>query len=231
MMSVFENNYAERTQANNELNVEIKRIINNEIGKYILKMGKKPTLLDLGSAGLYLYDAENIQQITMLDIFPKPETVKLNDITEWIVGDILADDIKTMLPEKNYDFIIMSSLLHHLCDANNKSTENLRIAFSNCRPLLKKDGEVLIFESTCPLIFGKMQDILYPLYSKILVKFLRFTYVRMTCIQEILISLRGSGFSGNLIQFKQPKYIAMLFVKIPLRFTPMKIHAIIGEAI
>ena len=226
--SIFADNYAEKTRANDEVNSEIKCIIDNEIKKHVLKTGEKPTVLDVGSAGLYLYNPDNIKQITMLDIFPKPDNIKLTDNTEWLVGNILADDIKKALPNREYDFIIMSSLLHHLCDANNKIIEHLRIAFSNSRGLLRGGGELLIFESTCPTLFCKIQDILYPFYSYFLVKLIKFAYVRMTCIKEILRILEESNFQADLMHIKQPKYICMLFLKIPLKLTPLKINAIIA---
>jgi SAM-dependent methyltransferase len=224
--SVFSDNYAEKTKANNELNGEIKTIINNEIDKYIQRAGEKPTLLDIGCAGLYLYNPANIRKITMLDLFCKPGNVELTPNTEWFIGNILSLDSKKDLPNEQYDFIIMSSLLHHLCNSNNKIKENLFIAFQNCRHLLKKEGKILIFESTCPRIFCQIEDIIYPVYSFILVKIFKFTFVRMTCVQEIFQCLKDNSFSTSLIHIRQPKFICMLFLKIPLLFTPLKIQSI-----
>lgn len=229
LATVFADNYAERVKSSQgEIYDEIEHIINSEVDKFISKTGKKPVLLDIGSAGLFLYDTNNISKITILDIFPKPDNVKLTDNSEWIVGSILTNNINSVLPNREYDIIIMASLLHHLCDAKNKIMDNLQVCFNNAKTLLKTNGKVYIFESTCPYFLAKLQDFLYPIYSYILIRILKFTYVRMTALREILEVLRESDFSTSLIYFKQPKYISLLFKKIPVKFVPLKMYSIVA---
>ncbi len=227
--TVFADNYAEKVRSSQrELYDEIERIINNEIDIFISKKGRKPVLFDIGSAGLYLYNTKNIEKVTILDIFPKPDNVKLTDNTEWIVGNILSDDINTALPGRKYDIVIMASLLHHLCDAKNNINKNLRTCFANIKSVLKDAGKIYIFESTCPQLFTKLQDFLYPVYSYILTRILKFTYVRMTSLKEILASFKSNGYLVSIIAFKQPKFVALLFKKTPISLTPLKIHSIVA---
>ncbi len=227
--SVFANNYSERVRGpQGELYDEIERIINSEINKFVLTEGRKPILLDIGSAGLLLYNPKNIEKITILDLFPKPDNIALVDNSEWIVGDILSDNINEFLPSKNYDIIIMSSLLHHLCKAENKIIKNLQACFANSKAVLKKEGKIYIFESTCPYFFAKLQDFLFPIHDYLLIKIFKFTHTRMLSLTEILNVLRKNVFSVNLICFKQPKYVTQAFKKVPLKFTTLKIHSVVA---
>lgn len=225
MDSVFADNYEERVKTTQgELYEEIERILNLEIDSFILKTGFKPSLLDIGGAGLFLYDTDKLSRVTILDLFLRPDNIKMSPNSEWIKGNIL--DEKLVLGK--YDIVIMSSLLHHLCNARNGINNNLRTCLRNVKKLLNESGRAYIFEGTCPVFFTILQDILYPVYSRILTGILKFTYVRMTSFNEIYQALKINGFSIYEIDFKQPKYVALIFKKIPTKFTPLTVHAIVA---
>jgi|GEM_PF-4843902 len=210
-----------------ELYCEIKRILNNEFRLFYEINKRKPVVLDIGSAGVLPYDVNLTENIVILDLFNKPNILQLKENCEWITGDILSDQIVPILLKKDkFDFIIMSSLLHHLCDDNNNIIKNLKIAFFHSRELLSKIGKICIFESTCSKPLTKMEDLVYPIYSRILLKVLKFTYVRMVSVNEITTSLHHSELQTEIIPFKQPRHIAQMYWRIPTAIYPLKIMAI-----
>ncbi len=177
-----------------ELYHEIRKIMDNELNSFFTKYHRKPIILDIGSAGVLPYDQDLIENVVILDLFNKPPSLKLNNNCEWIVGDILSENLSPRLREYGgFDFIIMSSLLHHLCDENNNIVKNLEACFSRSARMLSRDGSICIFESTCSKNIAKIEDFIYPLYSKILKNLLRFTFVRMVSADEVLATLAKLG--------------------------------------
>jgi hypothetical protein len=227
----FYDNYAESARKlQPELYEEINNILNNEFVLFFNKFNRKPIILDIGSAGLLPYDLNLVEKCVLLDLFNKPDVLLLASNCEWIVGDILSENFPLSLQGNGgYDFIVMSSLLHHLCDKHNNIINNLDICFSNSNKLLSNTGKICIFESTCSNFLTKIEDVFYPLYSRILAIFFKFTFTRIVSQQEILISLKKAGLNIKIMQFKQPKYIAQMFWRIPTKFYPLKIDAIFAS--
>jgi hypothetical protein len=210
-----------------ELYSEIEKILNNEFNSFYETNKRKPVVLDIGSAGILPYDVSFTGKIVILDLFDKPEYLQLGESSEWITGDILSDTVVSELIKNcRFDFIIMSSLLHHLCNENNNIIKNLKICFSHSRLLLSKNGKICIFESNCSNWITKFEDFFYPVYSWILLKILKFTYVRMISIDEIITTLNDTGLRTECIPFKQPRYIAQMYWRIPTKIYPLKINAI-----
>jgi hypothetical protein len=210
-----------------ELYYEIEKILNGEFSFFNEQNKRKPVILDIGSAGVLPYDVNLTEKIVILDLFDKPEALVFNDSTEWIKGDILSDAFVLEIARSyRFDFIIMSSLLHHLCNENNNILTNLKTCFNHSRQLLSENGKIFIFESTCNNWITKFEDLFYPFYSLLLLKILKFTYVRMLSVDEIINSLHKTGLVTVLIPFKQPRYIAQLYWRIPLKMHPLKITAL-----
>jgi hypothetical protein len=210
-----------------ELYGEIEKILNTEFNSFFETNQRKPVVLDIGSAGILSYNVNLTEKIVILDLFDKPEYLQLSASSEWITGDILSDNVISELT-KNYrfDFIIMSSLLHHLCNENNNLLKNLKVCFFHSQLLLSKNGKICIFESTCSNWIAKSEDFFYPIYSWILLKVLKFTYVRMLSVNEIVTTLKDTGLQTEWIPFKQPRYIAQMYWRIPTKIYPLKITAI-----
>ena len=206
---------------------EIKRILDAEFQVFYEKNGKKPVVLDIGAAGVLPYDITLTEKIIILDLFEKPKNIQLNSCCEWVTGDILSDQIvSTLLKKSKFDFIIMSSLLHHLCDEKNNLMANLIIGFSHCQLLLAKQGKICVFESTCSKKLTKLEDFCYPFYSWILLNLFKFTHVRMVSVEEIISSLSYLGLQTEQISITQPRYIAQMYWRIPAHFLPLRISAI-----
>lgn len=224
----FYKNYAESAQKlQPELYDEINRILNSEFTLFFNTFNRKPIVLDIGSAGLLPYDLSLIEKCVLLDLFNKPDVLLMGSNCEWITGDILSEKLPPLFQDiSGYDFIIMSSLLHHLCNEKNDIINNLKICFSHSRLLLSENGKICIFESTCSVNLAKIEDFFYPVYSRILLKILKFTYVRMLSVDEIIMTLNDSGLKTECIPFKQPSYIAQMYWRIPIKFYPLKISAI-----
>jgi hypothetical protein len=126
-----------------------------------------------------------------------------------------------------YDFVLMFSLLHHLCGPQNKIHENLAACFQNARKVLDPaHGSLVIVESTCSTGVAALEDILYPVYSVILKRIFGFTYVRMVSNREISAALSQAGLLDRKEEFRQPKYIAQMFWKVPLWLYPLQIHCV-----
>lgn len=209
-----------------ETYAEISEILNLALHKFIERYGRKAVVLDIGAAGLLPYDTELIEKVTVLDLFAQPVGMQLGGNVEWRVGNILSANILQVLPVNYYDVIIMSSLLHHLCDRNNNILMHIDSCFRNCRRLLRERGTIYIFEGTCPAAIAKLQDIAYPLYSFFLAKILGFAFVRILTLKEILRSLSKAGFTAKIVLFTQPSHMAALFWRVPMVLYPVRMSVI-----
>jgi SAM-dependent methyltransferase len=206
-----------------ELYAEIRRVVNGELKAFAQRRGRAAEVLDVGSAGLIPYDAGECRSITILDLFAKPEAVLLKENVSWRVGDILAPDPEA---EGAYDFVIMSSLLHHLADQHNNAVKNVQTAFRQVARRLRPEGVALVFESFCPGLLAAAQDLLYPLYSRLLVRAFRFTYVRMISFAEGLRAIDAAGLSAREEAFRQPTHIAQMRWRVPSRYYPLKVRCL-----
>lgn len=224
----FYDNYAESAKKiQPELYDEINRILNYELTLFYQTFNRKPTILDIGSAGLLPYDLRLVEKCVLLDLFKKPDTLRLDSNCEWIAGDILSKELPPALQTNDgYDFIILSSLLHHLCNENNEIIKNLDTCFYNSGLLLSDIGKICIFESTCPKFLTTIEDFCYPFYSRILIKILKLTLVRLVTIEEILLSLRKVGLNTKIVPFKQPRHIAQMYWRVPTKYYPLEINAV-----
>jgi SAM-dependent methyltransferase len=224
----FFDNYSNSVQnLQPELYSEIEKILNAEFNSFYETYKRKPVVLDIGSAGILPYNVNLTEKVVLLDLFDKPKYLQLNEHCEWITGDILSVPVvPELLKTGKFDFIVMSSLLHHLCNENNDIMKNLKTSFFHSRLLLSENGKICIFESNCSIRLAKCEDFFYPVYSRILLKILKFTYVRMVSVDEIITTLNDVGLRTECIPFKQPRYIAQMYWRIPTKIYPLKINAI-----
>ena len=223
----FFDNYSNSVkQLQPELYLEIEKILNSEFNSFYEINKRKPVVLDIGSAGILPYDVNFTEKIIILDLFNKPKSLKLSESAEWLTGNILSTTIVSELTKKyRFDFIIMSSLLHHLCDENNNIMKNLKICFYQSRSLLTQNGKICIFESTCSNWITKFEDFFYPFYTWILLRILNFTFVRIISVDEIVTTLKETKFRVEFVPFTQPRYIAQMYWRIPTKIYPLKINA------
>ncbi len=205
-----------------ELYGEIRRLVDGKLRAFAREFGRKPVVLDVGGAGLIPFDASLVDRLDILDLFPMPPHVRLPEHCTWSVGDVLSAPSMATL-RGGYDFVLMFSLLHHLCGARNGIRQNIATCFKNARSVLQPEGSLLIVESTCSQAIAGLEDVLYPLYSVVLKRVLGFTYVRMVSNAEISDALRRAGLASKQEEFRQPKYIAQMFWKVPLWLYPLRI--------
>lgn len=215
----FYQNYIDKVmRLQGEVYSGIKRIINERLHVFSLENKRKALVLDVGSGGLIPYDHSLAEKITLMDLFPRSSDIILPKNAEWIVDDIL------LYRDKNtkYDIIILANMIHHLADKNNNIIQNMKICFNNCARLVDEKGLIYIFDGTCPAILTRLQDILYPFYSFIFLKILKFTYTRIPSLNEIIYCLHQERLSAKCEFFKQPKWIGQIYWKVPLKIYPMK---------
>lgn len=203
---------------------EIERILNELIKIFYLEHKRKPIVLDVGSAGVIPYSPHLVESAIILDLFSKPDNLELPDNISWVVGNVLHDStLNHIITKWKVDIIIASSLLHHLCDSKNNGIVNLHKFMSNMKYF--KDADIYIFESVCSSFLAKLQDKLWTIQSYILNKIIGFTNVRMISYKELTDAAIQNGLKFKEINFTQPKYIAQFFIKVPLKFYPLRITA------
>lgn len=201
---------------------EVERILNEQIKTFYIEHKRKPVILDVGSAGVIPYSPDLVENAIILDLFLKPDKLELPDNIFWVVGNVLCNStLSKIISRWQVDIIVASSLLHHLCNKHNNEILNLQKFMSNLK--FFKNVDIYIFESVCPPFLAKLQDLLWPVQHYILNRVIGFTDVRMLSYQEITNTIIQSGLTYEEIDFTQPKYIAQFFIKIPLRFYPLKI--------
>jgi hypothetical protein len=219
----FFDDYAAKVYAlQPELYREIRRVIDARLRAFEHTFDRKPVVLDVGGAGLIPFDASLVASMEILDLFPKQPHVTLPAHSKWIVGDVLsATSMKAL--GRRYDFVLMFSLLHHLCGAENGIRRNLAACFENAASVLQPNGAALIIESTCSAAIATLEDVLYPIYAAVLKRVFHFAYVRMVSKAEIAAALRQAGFVERQEEFRQPKHIAQMFWRVPLWMYPLRI--------
>jgi SAM-dependent methyltransferase len=206
-----------------ELYGEIRSILERELRLFADRTKRLPKVMDVGSAGLIPFDPELTESTTILDLFPKPPNVTLKPKVRWDVGDILEPSPPD---DGNWDIVVMSSVLHHLADRQNHAVANVRRAFENISARLRPGGVLLIFESVCSPPLAIAQDLLYPVYSRVLVKLLRFTYVRMLSLTELARALLAAGLPHDELPFRQPPYIAQMRWRVPSKYYPLTVRCL-----
>ncbi len=220
----FFDDYEKRVYAlQPDLYAEIRSIITAELASFAEHARRLPKVLDVSSAGLVPFDPRLTASTTILDLFPKPATVTLKSGVDWQVGDILRLEDGD---EGRYDIVLMSSVLHHLADRHNNVVANVRRAFRNVSRRLRPGGALLVFEGCCPRFLAVAQDILYPVYSRLIVRLLHFTYVRMLCRREVLDALGAAELRVEEVPFRQPSYIAQMRWRVPSKYYPLTIRCL-----
>jgi hypothetical protein len=208
-----------------EMYREVQRITESELREIAKSFGRLPRVLDVGAAGLIPYDVTLAESVTILDLFPKPPSMKLKDRVLWEAGNILEH---RSVDDERYEVVVMSSVLHHLADKHNNARANVALAFKNVAKRLKPGGALFIFESTCHGALSVLQDLLYPVTSRVLVSVMNFTRVRMLSRLEVMGALDGSGLVHTEVQFRQPPYIAQVRWRVPSKYYPLSISCFKG---
>lgn len=197
---------------------EVNIIIDRHLNDFVEKSGRKPNLADIGGAGVLPFDITIPNKICIMDIFPKPDHLILPDNVKWITQNILSENMPN---KEKYDIVILSGVLHHLADKNNNIRQNLPICLKNIKKFLAPGGCCLIFESICPPYFDKIQDLLYPIYSRILTKALKFPYARLLSLKEITEALKAMNFQYRMLDFKQLKQHYFAGYKVSSKIYPI----------
>ena len=197
---------------------EVNRVIDRHLNDFIEKFGRKPNLADIGGAGVLSFDPTIPNKICIMDIFQKPDQLILPDNVGWVTQNILDEN---MPHKEKYDIVILSGVLHHLADKHNNIRRNVAICLKNVKSLLASEGCCLIFESICPPYFDTMQDMLYPVYSRILTRALKFPYARLLSLKEITDALKAMNFHYRMLNFRQLKHHYFAGYKVSSKIYPI----------
>lgn len=197
---------------------EVNRIVDSHLNDFIKRYGRKANLIDVGGAGVLSYDVNLLDKICVMDIFQKPDKLILPGNVKWIVQNILDENIAD---KQTFDIVILSGVLHHLAERHNNIRRNIKICLENVNKLLVAGGSCLIFESICPPYFDKIQDLLYPVYSKILTRMLKFPYARLLSLKEVTETLQTVKFKYRMLDFKQSKHHYFAGYKLSSKVYPI----------
>lgn len=132
-------------------------------------------LLDLGSGNTRYYDDEKYERVIFLDYainMFKSRQRKANSVF------LNADASYIPLRDNSVELIFINSCLHHLARNTLKDSDRgLLCCLKECRRVLKKDGRILIFETSIPVGVEKIYKVLFPFLFN-LTKLLRKPMVR-----------------------------------------------------
>ena len=104
----FEDYYSEAQKLAPDFYKEVRKILNRTFTSFYQTYNRKPIILDVGSAGIMSYDIERIEKVVILDLFSQPNGLILSGDPDWVIGDILSDNIADRLKIfGKFDYIII----------------------------------------------------------------------------------------------------------------------------
>jgi ubiquinone/menaquinone biosynthesis C-methylase UbiE len=193
------------------------RLINSE-----LVAGQ--SVADIGNGGVINYRFDGLKQLDCIDLSLSRTAEKKyekNKNISFKVGNVF---LLSNIPDEQYDRVIIQCVIHHLAGPNYSVTvSNTQKALSECMRILKKDGELLIVESTVLPWFEKIEKLLYGL-MQLFFKIIRFDtvyqYSAPSLVQLINAMKIGTIKSSEMIEIG--KYMWLLKRKFPNKLTPCR---------
>ena len=185
-------------------------------------------LCDIGNGGVFNYDAGRVKKIVALDLFfdDLPASFSYPDNVTLERGDVL----KIPFPDKSFDGVLMSMLIHHLVGGTvTESLGNARKAIDEAFRVLTFGGKLIIVESCIPSWFFFVEKIVFPVASRIINRLLEHP----TTLQypSLLLSQMVKDTFHNVEVSSIPvgKSVLQLGVKFPSAFTPVTLYIIVAK--
>lgn len=213
---------------------QVVRNVNKQLYKNIeseLNQNLRGVVLDIGSANVFGYDVNKLQQVIAVDLSFDDETQDSEKIKH-IVGD--ARDLRD-IDSDSCDSVIMQFLLHHIVEKSKKLTDNSVLAcLKEARRVLKPEGRLIIIEMLVLPFIEFVEDILYAVNHRLL-GLINRPMVKFYSKKGLLLKLRSAGFeqirTKKIAMGKWIDPFGALFpgvVKLPVFLYPAKCCSIIG---
>lgn len=186
------------------------------------------SVLDMGNGGFVNYKVpSSVKHIQAVDIcIKKQKTIKNKKLTvHYIFGDVL-----TYKDKQKYDVVIMQNFLHHVVGKNiDENYASLEKAIKKMIERTKKNGKLIILESTVPFWFEILEKLLY-LPAKFFVPLLFKHPVTFQYTPETIYKILEKKSKKVLVKkIKHGKYQLMFGKKIPSILTPAKMRLFLAE--
>ncbi len=138
-----------------ETNREFYDNINKRINPYL-----KGVLADIGNGGIFTYDTKKLKKIYAIDVsFKNNNLLRKYDNVQYILED--ARKIKSIEPE-SCDIVLFQLVLHHItCKSAKETRMNTQKALEQAMKLLKKNGKLIVVETTVARPVELVEEFLY----------------------------------------------------------------------
>lgn len=179
-------------------------------------------VLDVGNGGVINYDFSSIKELVCMDIHTSFDTIskfqKFPNI-RFVEGNILE---KTYFGDEEFDAIVIQTVLHHLAGKSFAETEkNIEKALKECARIIKKNGKIVIVESTISSLFERLEKIFYST-MQLIFDLIKFDNVYQYSRKSLERKIESLDFViVHKEEVKLDKYVWLLKFKIPTFLTPL----------
>ncbi len=188
-------------------------------------------VIDVGNGGVINYNLKPIESLICADLEYNElavERYKLESKVKFIEADVLKMD--EFVYDK-FDIVILQTVIHHLAGKTYKETEhNTLVALKQCLKVLKRNGKLIIVESTVEPWFEMIERCLYlPMQLFFCITKFGYTYQYS---KTSLIKLVKTINDINVLEYGKVdigKSIWVMGKKIFRKFTPLGASYIIIE--
>ena len=185
-------------------------------------------LCDIGNGGVFNYDTGRVKNIVALDLFldDLPASSSFPDNVTFERGDAL----KIPFPDKSFDGVLISMLIHHLVgETVIESLGNARKAIDEAYRVLTFGGKLIIVESCIPSWFFVVEKIVFPVASRIINRLLRHP-MTLQYPSSLLLQIAREMFQhAEISSIPLGKWVLQFGVKFPSALTPVTPYIIVAE--
>ena len=184
-------------------------------------------LADVGSGGVFNYDAAALESVVMVDL-----TEDLARQTVWPSNVFFRQGDAVALPLETgcFDTVLLQMILHHLAEERFPLTrERTRRAIAEAWRVLEPGGRLVIIESCLPVGWEFAERLLFPLFRFFLQR-IHHPLVYQWNWRALAGLMREAGFSDvQLTLVPQGRWVIQLGRKWPTALTPIQLYKLVGR--